>query len=411
MISMDTVQEDSLFKEFVEGRNLRKSTEDSYMKKIYSFCKFLNKTPTELIEEAEKEQYAGIVPRKRKIKGYLLDYVKNLKEKDFSATTISSYVTTIKSFYYDFDIEIPRIRLNTKKNNDRKTNEDIITKKHVKIAMEHATVKHKAMISLAASSGIGGAEIRNLTIGDFLDAISFNKDPFTVDEITKHCNRKTIIPCWHIIRQKTSMEYFTFSTPESTKYILNYLRWRENKNGLLNREKILFDINERKFTIKGFINTYKLLNDRCGFGFKKGGKSRFMTFHGFRAFFASKLVEKGFSEIYAEWLLGHTIPKTTDAYIKPNEESLKNIYAKIVPDLTIFGQTEVHVYESEEYKEIKTKMEKMEKELKKQQFLSAQLESLLERERFNQQDEEVKKEILKGDVKFVKKDEIKAKKS
>jgi len=65
----------------------------------------------------------------------------------------------------------------------------------------------------------------------------------------------------------------------------------------------------------------------------------------------------------------------------------------------------------EKDKEINAKMEKMEKELKKQQFLSAQLKSLLEQERFNQLDEEVKKEILKGDVKFVKKDEIKAKKS
>ncbi len=48
------ILEDSLFKAFIQNRGIRKGTITRYNTQPKMYCNFFGKTPTELIDEAEK---------------------------------------------------------------------------------------------------------------------------------------------------------------------------------------------------------------------------------------------------------------------------------------------------------------------------------------------------------------------
>jgi hypothetical protein len=72
------------------------------------------------------------------------------------------------------------------------------------------------------SSGMGRAEIRHLTVEDFLFS-------HKVDNIDTIQSKDDLIGNWWIPRYKTTNLYYTFNTLESTKAIITYLQnEREN---------------------------------------------------------------------------------------------------------------------------------------------------------------------------------------
>jgi len=400
MYTKKDIQQDNTVKEFFRNRNLKKSTEENYLKVLRRYSNFIDKTPSQFIDEAEQQEEDGIRLRKRNIKVYLVDYFNDLKDNNFTEKYIQYSMTIVRTFYKEFEIELPRVNTKIKNGSSIKTNDEIITIEHVKKAMDFANLKYKAIMVLGLSSGMGGAEIRSLTIEDFLEAIKYSGHEFTVKELIEFISDKNIVPEWTVTRQKTQMDYFTFSSPESIKHILDYLAWREPITGQIKREEPLFSVHVKsKGIIKpieqiSFTSYFGKLNNQCGFGKKKDSKQGFFTFHRFREFFGSKLFEKGIQQLYVDWMLGHTINKVTDAYFKPNMAALKEEYLKVLPELIVQDKKEIRLIEPDEYKQLRDDMEKMKEELQKQQILSAQLESILEAERFEQEDEEFKREFL-----------------
>ena len=57
------------------------NTQRNYLQAIKAFCEFTEKTPDELILEAEKEVKSGLLMRHRRIKIYLISFKKSLKIK------------------------------------------------------------------------------------------------------------------------------------------------------------------------------------------------------------------------------------------------------------------------------------------------------------------------------------------
>ncbi len=80
-----------------------------------------------------------------------------------------------------------------------------------------------------ASSGMGSAEIRSLKYKHFINSIEEVSKELTLEEkldifkLQSIMQDKRIFGTWHIIRQKTSIPYVTFSTPESIQAIIDYL--------------------------------------------------------------------------------------------------------------------------------------------------------------------------------------------
>ena len=69
--------------------------------------------------------------RNRKIKGYLLDFKDYMKDEWYNPSTIS--ITIVRSFYAEFDIELPR-RFKRKQKNE--TFEDIPTESDIPESFE-----------------------------------------------------------------------------------------------------------------------------------------------------------------------------------------------------------------------------------------------------------------------------------
>ena len=116
----------------------------------------------------------------------------------------------------------------TPSRDDTKSFEKIPSREDIKKVLPHVDLKHKAIILLMSSSGMGSAEVRNLRYKDFLKAMLEYLDPkkelfakyviteedikvdedtadiiFDVLSITKKLRKKgNIIPTWRIKRTK-----------------------------------------------------------------------------------------------------------------------------------------------------------------------------------------------------------------
>lgn len=333
--------EDPHVKDFLNSRQIRQSTKRQYILRLTSYCKFTGKTPTQLIEEAEAEEDSHTRMKNRKIKRYFTEYINYLIEQKKSPNFIKSSMTTIRSFYNEYEIELPRNRAKTNKEKKIVTTDDIVGKEHILKTLEHCNLKYKAIILLMSSSGMGRSEIVNLKYNDFLNSISeYYKPPsnelFDIYKITEKLqeNIQELIGTWQISRYKTKMPYITFSSPESMQVIIYYLLERFKKNKpVTSADDWLFESNGGQIKNSSFTDYFMRLNDTCDFGFISS--QRFFTSHKLRKYFASTLNKKNIPELTTHWFLGHSIDSVTDAYFKLDVSALKEQYKSVVEDLSI----------------------------------------------------------------------------
>lgn len=162
MHSEKDIINDRHVQEFIENRNLRPNTITTYTQALKNYSTYTGLTPTELIEEAEAEEESRVRMKNRKIKKHIMGFIQHLKGGKRTANTISSTIVTIKTFYREFEIELPHIRCNIKQDQELITIKDIPTKEDIKKALKYANLTYKAIIKLMMSSGMGSAEVRNL---------------------------------------------------------------------------------------------------------------------------------------------------------------------------------------------------------------------------------------------------------
>lgn len=388
--SKTDIARDDLVKEFFLSKNIRETTKKHYLQRLSVYCSFINKTPSEMIEEAEYEEEERIRMRKRKIKQYFLSWLDEQQEKGYSRNTISSYFTSVKSFYRAFEIEIPNFQIESNGNNS-KAFEKIPTKEDIKKALPYANLKYKAIILLMASSGMGSAEVRNLTYGNFLESIKeyykpSKKEQFDITPISENLeNRRNIIPTWRIYRYKTEMPYITFSTPESVEALLRYMNSRNKEHPFKSLDDWLFLAEEDKQLSANTLAIYfHRLNEKAGF--EKLQHSVFFHSHALRKFFGSTLHEKGIQRLNYDFMMGHTVDNLADAYIKPNVNSLKREYMRCMEDLSI-ESVKIRRIESEEVKNIVNELNKKDKEMESMKKQMGVMEEMIKKLVSNQMNE------------------------
>ena len=352
------IKDDPILIDFLDSRDIREHTKVSYIKRLKQYCQFTGKTPTKLIEEAECEEEERIRMRNRKIKRYMIDFTKYMKQKDHSPSYMRSVLTTVRSFYASMEIELPNVSCNAKDPEQLVTINDIPTKDHIRKAIKHSNIKYRAIILLMMSSGMGSSEIRHLTLNDYLNSLKITKyDLFDIDELTAKLKEKeNEIPTWSIRRYKTDMPYVTFSSPESVKAINDYIDERYEKGyQFTSIDDCLFE-NRGKHIGRRVITPYfARLNDTCGFGFFK--RQRFFRAHALRKYFATTIKNNGMDNLTSEWMIGHKINRITDAYIKPDIYRMKKDYFDVLPFLSL-EKIEKRTVESDEYKKLKEQYEK-----------------------------------------------------
>ncbi|WP_048190686.1 hypothetical protein [Methanobacterium sp. SMA-27] len=172
------ILEDPLVQRFLNNRELSKSSQVKYERVLRYYTNFIKLTPSQFITEAEDEEEERIRMRLRKISTYMLDWKIDLTQKGYKPQTIQMYMTGIKTFYLNFDIEVPRLRF--KSVNKKEDINDIPSKENIREALKFSNPKYTALILLLSSSGLGSSEILGLKIKDLLNSLKdYIKSPIS----------------------------------------------------------------------------------------------------------------------------------------------------------------------------------------------------------------------------------------
>lgn len=345
------LEKDPAIEEWFIYVNPKESTKISYLTNIQLFCNYINKSPAELIDEADTEAENGILLKKRKIKQYITNYINHLNNLDISANTRKSRLAAVKSFYHKNEVELPAIP----------RNEDVVcleeniripTKEELQKALKKSNVLGKAIILVGVSSGLSSNDIRNLKYSDFKNGY----DP------------ETKITTLKLRRGKTSVDFITFLSPEASKAIIEYLEFRNNRmikrQGIkrerqLENQKVTSDddylfINkrvqktynesgndeDRKLKRNTFMEIYRAISDECKLSSPKG-KYNVIRSHNLRRYFFTTLTNRGCNGIIVKFMMGHKLSKTDSGYYRSNVELLRDTYQKYIPYLTIQKELDI----------------------------------------------------------------------
>lgn len=323
-----------LFKRFCRERNIKESTASGYESALKHYLKFHKKNLDELMDEAKTDELEMVPLKDRRIKKRLLNYRSYLLKSKSSPNTVRTYFTKVKTFYIHFDIEIPHLP-DAKYNKLYETNYlDLPTHEHIRKACDSVPVDLKAIILFMSSSGTAKAETLSLTVNQFINGTSSYHNGGSLEVILETLSHKrNIIPTFYLKRIKTDKYYYTFCSPEASKYIVKYLQSRKD----LKLSDKLFD-----FTAAKLLNKFQEINDKMGWGFK--GKYRFFRAHTLRKFHASNI---GLAAEYIDELQGRSKNYVHATYIKTNPDKLKRIYKSAMSNVMIYNLDEPDVVNQE----------------------------------------------------------------
>lgn len=403
------LKDDKYIKDWLSGIGAKINTKGTYIDSLRSYTEFLRKTPEQIILESENDIKSGKLMRERFIFNDLRDYREYLEESDIAPMTIKQKLTGVRSFFTYYNIQLPILPRSATSAVPLMENRAIPIKEDIQDILTIADPLEKALILTGVSSGLAINEISNLKVQEFLDGY----DP------------KTEITTLHLIRRKVGYEFYTFLTPEASRSIWNYLEYRNriserkdkyrqeqllkqrieyDRNGkaighlFINRyvSPDFFKVNKkeaeeiRKLTTKNIQQIYRELNEKA----RKSsplGKRNLVRSHNLRKFFNSTLLANGADIFTTDFLMGHKIDSTRDAYFRADPKALREKYEKYIPYLTI--QKELNVAESPEFIKLKNENEILARETAK---------AIVEREEIRRMNTEMYKLMMTTEtMKFV----------
>ena len=362
------MKDPEILERFYNARNLQKRTRLGYKDAVRIYTNFTGYTLQELLTEAETEEEQGIRWKNRKLKKRLLDF-RTYLQNNYAVGTAKIHFQRIKAIYTHYEIEIhhlpPISNVNVSQN--IVSFKDIPTVDVIKKALQITTPVMKAVILFMSSSGCARRETLNLTIQDFIDA---TKDYHNTDNIHEVLNilkdRNDIIPTFHLRRQKTNKQYFTFCSPEATTAIVSYLISRTNN---LTPEMKIFKFN------RTYLNSvFKEINDKLGLG-KVGRFIRFRS-HMLRKFHASQLYNDGMSLEDVDSLQGRGKDSTHSSYFMDDPEKLREKYIEHLNAVTINLDVNNLDLKSPEYIKLETENKELSSYVDEQ---SRKIDEILER--------------------------------
>lgn len=339
-----------LLEEIHMVKNHSPKTRKNYKIAVKKYTEFCSMSLEELIEEAEAEEDAGVKWKRRKLKRRLLSFRHYLLE-NYSLNGALAIYRPITAIYKYYEIEIFNLPPINKKNvNSAQPVQfsDLPDKEIIRKAVNIASPLMSAVIYFIASSGCAKRETLNLTIQDYIDALSdYTKKTDIIDIIHEMKDVENVVPTFKILRQKTDKYYTTYCSPEAVEAINSYII---NRKDPLTNESPLFKIYHTTFN-KKFVE----LNNELGLG-KIGNYNRLRS-HMLRKFHASALYNDGMSLDNVNDLQGKAKNKTDQAYFMTNPEDLKYEYIRHLHAVTINKEVEKLSIKSPEFMQMEKENE------------------------------------------------------
>lgn len=366
-----------LVDEWFDHINAKGGTLTLYSIAISKYIEYHGMTLSELLEEAEDDVVKGVIPRKRRIKGRIMDYRNSLEGK--SDNTCHTYVCAVRSFYKSMDVQLPSNKRYEKTAIMEENKFLGMERSEIKRVLKYANVRDKAIVLFIASSGTGGKELIKLTKKDFYDGL---------DRVTGICT-------FYIRRKKTEEDYHTYCSPEASGAIQEYLNTRTDDLPWL----FLGIVKETKENVQLTKNAlgamFRRLARRTGNEGEPGFFNKIRA-HNFRKFFKTTMMEEGCPQWAAEWLMGHK--EELDArYSSPSGEKMRNAYYLPYVNSLLIDTADVIITPMEDItalQELQAEMKLMhEKEIEKDHAISELMKISLDlKSRLDE--EEVRAEIM-----------------
>jgi len=370
-------EDQSLVDEWFDHINAKGGTLTLYSLAISQYMEFHNLSLSELLEEAEDDVVKGVIPRKRRIKGRIIDYRNSLEGK--SDNTCHTYVSAVRSFYKAMDVQLPSNKRYEKTAILEENKFLGMERSEIKRVLKYANVRDKAIVLFIASSGTGGKELIKLTKDDFYDGL---------DHVTSICT-------FYIRRKKTGEDYHTYTTPEASAAIQEYLNTRTDDLPWLFTGIVKETKENVQLTKNALGAMFRRLAKKTGNEGEPGFFNKIRA-HNFRKFFRTTMMESGCPQWAAEWMMGHK--EELDArYSSPSGEKMKNEYYSPYVNNLLIDTAEVIIQPQEDItalRELQAEMKMMrEKEREKDTAISELMKISLElKDRLDE--EEVRAEIM-----------------
>ncbi len=338
---MDISKDTKLLQWFVNS-DLSDATRRLYSMYMRYFCDCVGKTPTELITDAIKEIKEGKLPSERKESEYFAKYKVLLKERNLSPKSQSVAITCARSFYKSYDIQLSANITKIKKPLPMRENMNFLTKDDIiKLITNCHSLRDRAIILCMSTSGLARQEIINLRMQD----ITFDDNDIGTVSIR---------------RQKSQVDYTTFTAPEAVQALKNYWEERSRTDKLRPKGQndfvfVTYDNGTRidKTTFGKLFRTLALQ-----LGYQNGEYQIKSRSHALRKFFASTLENAGMPKNKIDYMLGHA-PNSSDlAYFHYDVNKLKELYKTYLPNLSFERIIEVRSLNTEDAR----RLEELEKE-------------------------------------------------
>ena len=314
---------------FFSERNSSYSTKTTYWRSVNYFEKVNEIEITEALEIAETEEENNIRWKNTHLRDWLIAY-REWCYNNYKKATAQLYLTAITTLFRHYDItveKLPYYNTNRAEQSIPINPDELVDRDVLRLCIDTNNPLLKAIVLFMSSSGIARIDVLNLTIGDYLEATKeYHSHMDSVKYAIQDMEDLDVVPEWHLTRQKTGVQYFTFSSPESTRAINMYLLTR---NETLSKSKPLFDIHPRYFN-----QLFKDTNDNLGLGLN-GQYSRFAP-HMLRRYHATQLIEAGISESKVDLLQGRKPQSIAyTSYIKIKPSKMKTEYIEALPFIVI----------------------------------------------------------------------------
>lgn len=378
-IEVAELRKNAIIKSWLSGMGAKPNTRSIYIDSMRVYTTLLNKTPEQILKESEEDIISGKLMRERKIFHELREFREFLESSGRAPMTIKGRLTGVRSFFTFYNIQLPILPRSATKARPLLKNREIPTREDIQKILKIADPLEKAIVLTGVSSGLSVNEIVNLKISSFINGY----------------DKETGITTLHLIRAKVGYEHYTFLSPEASKAVIDYIEFRhrtsdrKDKVGQdrLLKQRIEYDkignpvgylficryvppeylITEnkqdaeelRKLSTRAVQKIYRELSEKARKHTPKNEWSLLRS-HNIRKFFNNTLLANHAELFFTDFLMGHQIDATRDAYFRADPKALREEYQKYIPYLTI--QKELNISESPEFQKLKSENELLARE-------------------------------------------------
>ena len=370
-------------------------TYKNYKSVIQHYIKCTQMTIAELYQEAIEEEEKAIPRYRRQIRNHMLDYYNYLDSLNIKESTKNMHIKVIRSFYKHLDIDIPQIQNNYNQTPIPEHNNKNITKDIIKIMLDTASTRDKAILSLAAMTGQSPDEIRHLTIQQLINCYNTELEEkiFNAEDIINHQSQilELDAPRLDMHRTKTKNNYWIYLPKETTRYIIQYINERQHgsnkKLRVTNNNSPVFITKQgNPFSISAVGALFTDIGRRCGFEnptsfddntrlllTRQDGEHRVWRAYNFRKYFINtcrRYAGTGEGSPYAltglelaDFWVGHKVKGSIQHYIQYNEDDvdyMQQQYLQVLPYLSLeYDVQELTTKDKKEFLELKEQYESL----------------------------------------------------